>query len=68
MLDAHFDGKHIVLDQPAKLKPNTNVKVIVAEKAESVEEGDLSQWLSGLSESTFASVWDNPLDAAYDKL
>jgi len=28
-LNGHFDGKHIVLDDRAKLKPNIRVKIIV---------------------------------------
>ncbi len=29
ILQAHFDGTSIVLDEPAELKPNTKVKVLV---------------------------------------
>lgn len=67
-LNAHFDGQQIVLDEPAKLKPNMALKVIIVEDGETFLNGEMSRWLSRLSESTFAKIWDNPLDAAYDKL
>ena len=67
-LNAHFDGKQIVLDEPAKLKPNVMLKVIVADDGETLSEGEASRWLSRLSEASFMKIWDNPLDAAYDKL
>ena len=58
-LTAHFDGKNIVLDEPAKLKPSTKVRVVVPENGESCAR---------LSEPAFEKIWDNPLDAEYDKL
>ena len=67
-LDAHYDGKHIVLEEPVKLEPDTKVKVLVAEPGDALNDGELSRWLARLSESTFARVWDNSLDADYDKL
>jgi hypothetical protein len=67
-LDAHFDGKQIVLDEPVKLTANTKLKVIVAEQGETFSEDELSQWSSRLSEPAFAKVWDNPRDAEYDNL
>ena len=65
-LNAHFDGKNIVLDEPAELKLNTRVKVIVAEQGEAGD--DLVQCCARHSESVFNRIWDNPLDADYDKL
>ena len=66
-LSAHFDGKNIVLDEPARLKPNTKVHVIVPE-----EDGRtvtaLIESCARLSEPAFRTVWDNSLDADYDKL
>ncbi len=65
-LNAHFDGKFIVLDEPARLKPNAKVKVLAA------DADDLDNGLAGdfehLSEPTFRAIWDNPLDAEYDHL
>ena len=65
-LSGHFDGKHIVLDDPVALKPNTRVRII------SVEDGsldvDIVRGCTRLSESVFQKIWDNPLDADYDKL
>ena len=65
-LNAHFDGKFIVLDEPARLKPNAKVKVITAEMDET--DGGLAEACARLSEPTFQKIWDNPLDADYDKL
>jgi hypothetical protein len=65
-LNAHFDGKNIVLDEPAELKPNTKVRVLVPEEDETSAE--LVKSCVRLSEPTFRKIWDNPLDADYDKL
>ena len=64
-LNAHFDGKVIILDEPSLLKPNTRVKVLAPEPG---EESMLSDEFAALSEPTFKKIWDNPLDAEYDKL
>jgi hypothetical protein len=60
--DAHFDGRVVVLDEPADLKPDDKVKVIT------VESDELTSDFASLSEPTFQKIWDNPLDADYDKL
>ena len=66
-LSAHFDGKNIVLDEPVRLKPNTKVQVVVPEEdRENVTS--LIESCSRLSEPTFRTIWDNALDADYDKL
>ena len=65
-LNGHFDGKHIVLDDPIALKPNTRVKVIAVEDGTS--DAELTRDCALLSESVFQKVWDNSLDADYDKL
>jgi len=67
-VDAHFDGQQIVLDEPVELTANTKLKVIVPEQGESFSDNELSRSLSRLSEPAFAKVWDNTLDAEYDKL
>ena len=66
MLNAHFDGKVIVLDEPARLKPNTKVKVIAVDGDEA--DGNLSEEFARLSEPAFQKIWNNPLDADYDRL
>jgi hypothetical protein len=63
-LNAHFDGKHIVLDEPVHLKPDTKVRVIVSDSGEEAEIGEAS---SRMSEAAFKKIWDNALDADYDK-
>ena len=65
-LDGHFDGKVVVLDAPAKLRPNTKVKILVLEPAESKEASTVDFAL--VAEPTFQKIWDNALDADYDKL
>ena len=65
-LNAHFDGKFIVLDEPARLKPNAKVKVITADADE--VDGGLAGEFARLSEPAFRAIWDNPLDADYDPL
>ncbi|MEO5804330.1 MAG: hypothetical protein ABIR24_12455 [Verrucomicrobiota bacterium] len=62
-LNAHFDGKFIVLDKPAELKPNAKVKAIAPDG-----DGDVVRDFARLSEPAFQKIWDNPLDADYDKL
>ena len=62
-LNAHFDGQFVVLDEPTDLRPNTRVKVITADENE-----ELIRDFARLSESSFKKIWDNPLDADYDKL
>ena len=65
-LNGHFDGKHIVLDEPATLRPNTKVQIIVPEHKG--EEAQLVESCARLSEPAFQKIWDNPLDADYDRL
>jgi len=63
-LTGHFDGKHVVLDEPVTLKPNTKVQIIVPESS----NAELVESYARISEPTFHRIWDNPLDAEYDKL
>jgi hypothetical protein len=65
-LNAHFDGKFIVLDEPASLKPNEKVKVLAPDADEA--GSNLTSDFARLSEDSFRAVWDNPLDADYDRL
>ncbi len=62
-LNAHFDGKVIVLDEPARLELNAKVTVIAPDAND-----DLADACARLSESAFQKIWDNPLDADYDRL
>jgi hypothetical protein len=63
-LNGHFDGRVIVLDEPARLKPNAKVKVIALD----AEDEALTDGCARLSEPVFKKIWDNPLDADYDRL
>ena len=62
--NAHFDGRVIVLDEPARLKPNDKVTVI----APDTKDDGLTDGCARLSEPVFQKIWDNPLDADYDRL
>jgi hypothetical protein len=62
-LSAHFDGRFIVLDEPARLELNAKVTVIAPDAND-----DLAADCARLSESIFRKIWDNPLDADYDRL
>lgn len=53
-----------MLDEPARLKPNAKVKVLAPDS----EDDDLTKACAKLSESTFKKIWDNPLDADYDRV
>ena len=63
-LSAHFDGRFIVLDEPARLKLNDKVTVI----APDASDDSLADGCARLSEPIFQKIWDNPLDADYDRL
>lgn len=63
-LHGHFDGRFIVLDEPGRLKPNAKVMVI----APDADDDRLAERCACLSEVTFQRIWDNPLDADYDRL
>jgi hypothetical protein len=65
-LNGHFDGRVIILDEPAGLKPNTKVKVIALGPGEA--DGALTDEFARLSEPAFQKIWDNSLDAEYDRL
>ena len=62
--NAHFDGRVVVLDEPARLKPNDKVTVV----APDADNDGLADDCMRLSESAFQKFWDNPLDADYDRL
>jgi len=59
-----------MLDDHVPLKPNTRVKLIAPEGAQTDAEIDaeLIRGCERLSEATFQKIWDNPLDADYAKL
>ena len=63
-LNAHFDGRFIVLDEPAQLKLNAKVTVI----APDADDDGLAAGCARLSEPAFQKICDNPLDADYDRL
>ena len=65
-LRGHFNGEYVVLDEPTTLKPNAKVAVIAVETGEN--QTDLTDDYARLSEGVFKKIWDNSLDADYDKL
>lgn len=62
-LSGHYDGQFVVLDEPVRLRRNTKVMVLVPEAND-----DLTGGCARLSEAAFQKIWDNPLDADYDRL
>jgi hypothetical protein len=66
MFNGHFDGKVIVWDEPADLEPNTKVKVIAPAVGE--DGRALVNDFTRISQAAFDKIWDNPLDADYDRL
>ncbi len=62
-LNAHFDGRFIVLDEPAQLKPNAKVTVLAPD-----DDDRLATACAHLSAPAFQKIWDNPLDADYERL
>jgi hypothetical protein len=65
-LSGHFDGKVVILDEPVNLAPNTKVTVIAPRSGE-IEKALVSDFASA-SAPAFERIWDNPLDADYDRL
>jgi hypothetical protein len=65
-LDGHFDGKVVVLDEPTNLAPNTKVKILALGPLD-IEKALVSDFAKA-SEQTFGKIWDNPLDAEYDRI
>ena len=65
-LNAHFDGKSVVLDEPIESKPDTKLRVNIPENGET--DAQITESCAKLSELAFEKIWDNPLDADYDKL
>jgi hypothetical protein len=52
-LKAHFDGKHVVLDEPYDLKPDTPIVVTVLPDSAEIER---AQW-HGLSSSNLERAY-----------
>jgi hypothetical protein len=50
-LNGHLDGKHIVLDDPVALKPNTRVKIIAVENGPA--DAEFIRGCARLSDSVF---------------
>jgi hypothetical protein len=59
-LNRHQDGKHIALDRPVALKPNTRVKVIAVQDGPGAAE--IMRGCARLSETVFQKIWNHPLD------
>ncbi|HXC68855.1 MAG TPA: hypothetical protein VN644_02720 [Pyrinomonadaceae bacterium] len=52
-IPAHFDGEHILLDEPVELEPNTKLLVTVLPK-----DVERDEWLN-LSASRLQGAYDN---------
>ena len=53
IIPAHFDGEHILLDEPVELEPNTKLLVTVLPK-----DIEHEAWL-GLSSTRLQAAYDN---------
>lgn len=65
-IPAHFDGQQIRLDAEIVLKPQTRLLVTVLDE-DSARTSRVREAMT-LSTASFAAVWDNEDDAAYDEL
>jgi len=57
---AHFDGNHILLDEPVSLKPDTKIRVEILDDGQSFEE-ERREW-SEFSLASFARLYDDEPD------
>jgi hypothetical protein len=64
-INARYNGKIIVPEEPVDLPANTPVRVLIPEAGDAEQ---LGQPAANLSEPSFKRIWDNEEDAAYDKL
>ncbi|MCX6904487.1 MAG: hypothetical protein NTW03_13605 [Verrucomicrobia bacterium] len=62
--NAPFDGQFIVLDDPAQWELNAKVTVIAPE----ANDDRLANGCARVSEAAFQKIWDDPLDADYDRV
>ena len=62
-LQAHYDGRHIVLDEPYDLPPNANLMVTVVPS--SLETDSEAAWLSAASSSDALAFLADPAEDIY---
>lgn len=57
-LKGHFDGQHVILDEPAPpdLKPNTEVQVVVVKSRDEL----IREWATSVRE-----LWERPLPEGF---
>ncbi|MDF0675208.1 MAG: hypothetical protein P0120_12850 [Nitrospira sp.] len=65
-IQAHYDGEKVVLDEPVSLSANTPVEVVIPDSQEELTVLRTDTFLASLPSLT--KIWNNPLDAEYDKL
>jgi hypothetical protein len=56
ILKAHYDGKHIVLDEPFELPPNAPLAVTVLAPATQKHDSERAEW-AALSSQSLARVY-----------
>jgi len=61
-LQAHFDGRQILLDEPYDLEPNTKLVVSV------IDMKDESDFWQAASSASLDDIWDNAEDDVYAEL
>jgi hypothetical protein len=64
-LQAHYDGKHIVLDEPYDLPPNASLMVTVLPPASDADSEEA--WLRAASSSDAFAFLADPAEDIYTK-
>lgn len=61
-LQAHFDGRQILLDEPYELEPNTKLVVSL------IDMKDEADFWQAASSASLDDIWDNAEDDVYAEL
>jgi len=62
ILKAHYDGEHIVLDEPFELSPNAPLTVIVLSTAALEPDSERAEWAALSAESLARAYGDDEPD------
>jgi hypothetical protein len=67
-LKAHYDGEHIVLDEPFPLSPNAALAVIVLSPTTSEQDHEHSEWAALGAQSLSKAYGDEEPEYTLDDL
>jgi hypothetical protein len=59
VLKAHYDGEHIVLDEPCELSPNTPLSVTVLTPGQLAQDSERAAWADLAAESLARAYGDD---------